>query len=63
LVSYIPFNPARPGLVKTIEELDYPPPLKRHNAVMGKNECLCVDSEYVLLQFDDTKFYSGNGVD
>jgi hypothetical protein len=30
---------------------------------MGKNECLWMDSEYVLLRFDDTKFYGGSRVD
>lgn len=54
LIRYIHLNPVRAGMVKTMEELDRYP-WSGHSAVMNKKECLWMDTEYVLLQFNDTK--------
>jgi hypothetical protein len=43
----------RAGIVKTMEELDRYP-WSGHSAVMKKRECLWMDTNYVLLQFNDT---------
>ncbi len=54
LIRYIHLNPVRAGMVKTREELDSYP-WSGHSAVMGKSECPWLDTDYVLLQFNDTK--------
>lgn len=54
LIRYIHLNRLRVGMVKTMEELDSYP-WCGHSAVMGKRECMWMDSEYVLLQFNDTR--------
>lgn len=54
LTRYIHLNPIRAGLVKTLEEL-YSYPWSGHSAVMGKRDCSWMDTDYVLLQFNDTK--------
>jgi putative transposase len=53
LIRYIHLNPMRAGMVKTIEELDRYP-WSGHSAVMNKQECPWMDTDYVLLQFNDT---------
>ena len=53
LIRYIHLNPVRAGMVKTMEELDRYP-WSGHSAVMNKRECLWMDTNYVLLQFNDT---------
>jgi hypothetical protein len=54
LIQYIHLNPVRAGMVKTMEELDRYP-WSGHSAVMNKRTCLWMDTDYVLLQFNDTK--------
>ncbi len=54
LIRYIHLNPKRAGMVQTLEELDHYA-WSGHSAVMGKKECLWMDIDYVLLQFNDTK--------
>jgi putative transposase len=54
LIRYIHLNPLRAGMVRTLEELDKYP-WSSHSAVMGKKECLWMDIEYVLLQFNDAR--------
>ena len=54
LIRYIHLNPLRAGMVKTLEELDRYP-WSGHSAVMNKRECPWMDTDYVLLQFNDTK--------
>jgi putative transposase len=54
LIRYIHLNPVRAGIIKTMEELDTYP-WSGHSAVMGKSEYTCLDTDYVLLQFNDTK--------
>ena len=54
LLRYIHLNPLRAGMVKTLEELDRYP-WSGHSAVMNKRECLWMDIDYVLLQFNDTR--------
>ena len=54
LIRYIHLNPIRAGMVKTMEELDRYP-WSGHSAVMNKRECPWMDTDYVLLQFNDTK--------
>ena len=54
LIRYIHLNPLRAGMVKTLEELDgYA--WSGHSAVLGKKECPWMDTDYVLLQFKNTK--------
>ena len=53
LIQYIHLNPVRAGMVKTMEELDRYP-WSGHSAVMNKKECPWMDTDYVLLQFNDT---------
>ena len=53
LLRYIHLNPVRAGIVKTMEELDRYP-WSGHSAVMKKRECPWMDTDYVLLQFNDT---------
>ena len=43
----------RAGMVKIIEKLDLYP-WSGHSAVMNKRECPWMDTDYVLLQFNDT---------
>jgi REP element-mobilizing transposase RayT len=59
LIRYIHLNPLRAEMVKTLDELDSYP-WCGHGVVMGKNECLWMDTAYVLLQFNDTKRKSRN---
>lgn len=59
LIRYIHLNPIRAGMVKTMEELDRYP-WCGHSAVMSKRECHWMDTDYVLLQFNDTKRRAGN---
>lgn len=54
LIRYIHLNPIRVGMVKTLEELDRYP-WSGHSVVMGKSECHWMDTDNVLLQFNDTK--------
>jgi putative transposase len=54
LIRYIHLNPMRAGMVKTMEELERYP-WSGHGAVMNKRECPWMDTDYVLLQFNDTK--------
>jgi len=54
LIRYIHLNPLRAGMVKTLEELDHYM-WSGHGAVMGKQECSWMDTDYVLLQFNNTK--------
>lgn len=54
LIRYIHLNPMRAGMVKTLDDLDRYP-WSGHSAVMGKNEYLWMDTDYVLLQFNDAK--------
>ena len=54
LIRYIHLNPLRVGLAKTLEELDWYM-WSGHSAVLGKRDCLWMDTDYVLLQFNDTK--------
>jgi REP element-mobilizing transposase RayT len=53
LIRYIHLNPMRAGIVKTLEELDRYP-WSGHSAVMNKRECQWMDTDQVLLQFNDT---------
>ncbi len=53
LIRYIHLNPMRAGIVKTIEELDRYP-WSGHSAVMNKQECPWMDTDHVLLQFNET---------
>jgi REP element-mobilizing transposase RayT len=53
LTRYIHLNPIRAGMVKTLEELDRYS-WSGHSAVMNKRECPWMDTDYVLLQFNDT---------
>ena len=53
LIRYIHLNPMRAGMIKTMEELDHYL-WSGHSAVMNKRECLWMDTDYVLLQFNDT---------
>lgn len=53
LIRYIHLNPVRAGMVKTMEELDRYP-WSGHSAVMNRRECLWMDTNNVLLQFNDT---------
>ena len=46
-------------MVKTLEELDLYV-WSGHGAVMGKNECPWMDTDHVLLQFNDSKRKSRN---
>jgi putative transposase len=59
LIRYIHLNPLRVGLAQTLEELDRYP-WSGHSAVMGKKECSWMDTDYVLLQFNDTKWKARN---
>jgi REP element-mobilizing transposase RayT len=59
LIRYIHLNPIRAGMVKTMEELDRYP-WCGHSAVMSKRECHWMDTDYVLVQFNDTKRRAGN---
>jgi REP element-mobilizing transposase RayT len=59
LIRYIHLNPMRAGMVKTLEDLDKYP-WSGHSVVMGKNERAWMDTDYVLLQFNDTKRRSRN---
>ncbi len=54
LIQYIHLNPVRAGIVKTISELDRYP-WSGHSAVMGKRDCPWMDTDDVLLQFNNTK--------
>jgi REP element-mobilizing transposase RayT len=54
LIRYIHLNPIRAEMVKTLEELDCYS-WSGHSAVIGKKECPWMDTDYVLLQFNDTK--------
>lgn len=54
LLRYIHLNPVRAGITKTLEDLERYP-WSGHAAVMGKKQCLWMDTDYVLLQFDSTK--------
>ena len=54
LIRYIHLNPVRAGMVQTPEELDRYP-WSGHSAVMGKRDHPWMDTEYVLLQFNDTR--------
>jgi putative transposase len=54
LIRYIHLNPIRAGMVKTLDELDCYS-WTGHSAVIGNKECLWMDTDYVLLQFNDTK--------
>ena len=59
LIRYIHLNPVRAGMVKTMGELDgYL--WSGHSAVMGKAEYPWMDTDYVLLQFNDTRRRSRN---
>ena len=53
LLRYIHLNPVRAGIVKTMAELDRYP-WCGHSAVMKKQECPWMDTDYVLIQFNDT---------
>jgi putative transposase len=59
LIRYIHLNPLRAGMVQTLEDLDRYH-WSGHSVVMGKNECPWMDTDYVLLQFNDTKRKSRN---
>lgn len=54
LIRDIHLNPLRVGLAKTLDDLDryY---WSGHSAMMGKRDCPWMDTDYVLLQFNDTK--------
>lgn len=54
LIQYIHLNPVRAGIVKTITELDRYL-WSGHRAVLGKTDYAWMDTDYVLLQFNDTK--------
>ncbi|MDH4164751.1 MAG: transposase [Nitrospirota bacterium] len=54
LIRYIHLNPVRAGMVQTLEELDAYP-WSGHSAVMGKRDHPWMDTDYVLLQFNDTR--------
>lgn len=54
LIRYIHLNPLRVGLAKTLDDLDRYI-WSGHSAVMGKRDCSWMDTDYVLLQFNDTK--------
>jgi len=54
LIRYIHLNPLRAGIVPTLEELDRYP-WCGHSAVLGKKACPWMDSDYILLQFNNTK--------
>lgn len=54
LIRYIHLNPLRAGIIKTVEELDSYP-WCGHRTIIGKAEHHWTDSEYVLLQFGDTR--------
>lgn len=54
LIRYIHLNPVRARIVKTLPELDRYP-WSGHSAVLGKRDCPWMDSDYVLLQFNETK--------
>jgi putative transposase len=54
LIRYIHLNPVRAGMVKTMEELARYS-WSGHSAVMNKRECPWMDTDYVLLQFNDTR--------
>jgi putative transposase len=54
LIRYIHLNPIRAGIVQSIEDLDRYP-WCGHSAVIGKQECPWMDTEYVLSQFRDTQ--------
>lgn len=54
LIRYIHLNPIRAGIVSTLEDLDRYP-WSGHSAVIGKNKCPWMDTDYILLQFNDTK--------
>lgn len=53
LIRYIHLNPLRAKMVTTLEELDRYP-WSGHSAVMNKRKCPWMDTDYVLLQFNDT---------
>ena len=53
LIRYIHFNPMRAGIVKSLDELDRYP-WSGHSAVMNKRERPWMDTDSVLLQFNDT---------
>jgi len=54
LVRYIHLNPIRAGIVKTMEELDHYP-WSGHRGIIGKAKCPWMDTQYVLVQFSDTR--------
>jgi len=54
LIRYIHLNPVRAGMVKTMEELDRYP-WSGHSAVLGKSQSPWMETDYVLLQFNETK--------
>jgi len=54
LVRYIHLNPIRAGIVKTMEELDYYP-WSGYRSIIGKAKYPWMDTEYVLIQFSDTR--------
>jgi putative transposase len=60
LVRYIHLNPIQAGIVKTMEELDHYP-WSGHRSITGKAKCPWMDTEYVLVQFSDTRRKSLHG--
>jgi len=54
LIRYIHLNPIRARMATTLEELDRYP-WSGHSVVMNKRDCSWMDTDYVLLQFNDTK--------
>lgn len=54
LIRYIHLNPVRAGMIKTMKELDRYP-WSGHSAVIGKRDCPWMGTNYVLLQFNETK--------
>jgi REP element-mobilizing transposase RayT len=54
LIRYIHLNPFRAGMVRTLDELDSYP-WSGHSGVLGKRSCPWMDSDYVLLQFSNTR--------
>jgi putative transposase len=53
LVRYIHLNPLRAKMIGSLEELDAYP-WSGHSAIMGKRACPWMDTDYVLLWFNET---------
>jgi len=54
LIRYIHLNPIRAGMAQTLEELDTYL-WSGHSAVMGKNECTWMETDYALLGFSESR--------